>query len=334
MKVLITSLNPKHGVNPVVQRLFDPLIGWQRANASTCDVVMLSFIAEPKDFELDVQTMQTLVARRVPVIIFDHCEAMPPGYLLGCGPQPDNGYSELHRHVAQMNVRAYFKRELLTVFQSPLKCALWPIDWTVPNYGLDGTTDEPNQFMDRPIDILMSWGYSSESRPRLHGELLRKAGMFGAHFVMCEEDLEMALKEGRQRIFALLFCPWYRRIQLSKIIRWQKLAKVSISVRGMGLKCFRSAEAPYNSVMAHQTPEAVQWAFPWVAGENCIGLPNGDDLQVDEQKAVRHLYEWLRLRQGELHNLYLKGIANQRNYQSQAYSTQYLLPRISKALAQ
>lgn len=190
-------------------------------------------------------------------------------------------------------------------------------------------------FDKRPIDIFMSWGYSSESRPRLMGELLKQAGRFGAHFALTEEDLDIALKEGRQRIFALLHTPHYRRIHIQNLMDWQAKSKISISLNGAGIKCFRHAESSYNCVMATQDTLSVIWSYPWVHGENCISLTRKDfePKEIEEGYAVETLWHWLRVQQGRLYDIYLAGVANNEKYHADNYGRDYLLPKIKEALA-
>lgn len=337
MRVLITSLNTRHGVNPIVQRLFDPIAHeYQPATIADCEAIFLSVIAPPCEFFLDQPLLDRIVNRGVPVVIFDHTETKESSVILGIGSMHDsNEYIQLQRAVPALKLKAYFKRELLTGFQSPLSCPLYPLDWTIPNWP-DPPIDTREQYEARPIDLLMSWGYSSESRPRLYGELMRKAGKFAAHFALTDEDVDRSLEDKRQRIFALLFAPYYRRIHIDRILRWQQQCKLSISLRGCGLKCFRCAEASYNSLLVQQTPWVVQWSFSWVGGcerePNCLGLPNTPEGEIDGDASMDMLYAWLRVNQGSLYDIYLRCIENGKNYRMDNYSNGYLLPRLRKAL--
>lgn len=334
MKVLITSLNPKHDVNPVVNRLFTPLAK-EFAPAKSiheAEAVFLSFIAAPQELTLDRELLWEITQRNMPVVVFDHTESLGQNYLLTQGEPPRDFGDYQILHDAVLRVRAYFKRELLTAAWSPLPFPVYPLDWTVPEFG-SLAPDTREQFNARPIDLLMSWGYSSLSRPRMYGELIRQAERFGAHFALQPEDVTRALAEKRERIFALLFAPYYRRIPMSDILKWQKQTKVTLSLKGMGLKCFRCAEASFNSILAQQSPEAVQWSYPWVPGQNCIGLPNrqGED-DLDEGAALELLWSWLRIVQGDLYDIYLRGIENQKHYRMEPYARNYLLPKLREAL--
>ncbi len=193
-----------------------------------------------------------------------------------------------------------------------------------------GRCDTREQFESRPIDIFMVWGYSNEVRPKMMGELLKQAGRFCAHFALTGEDLDRALAEKRERIFALLHVPHFRRIHIQQLMQWQAQAKISLSLNGAAKKCFRDAEASYNTVMARQSPDDVVWSFPWKHGENCIGLniPDWDKLG----DAVETLWHWLRVEQGRLYDIYLAGVKNNENYHVDNYGRNYLLPKIKEAL--
>jgi hypothetical protein len=341
VRALITSFNQKLGLNPMVSRLLHAIPGFEPAGVHDCDVVFLSFIAPEQDFVPDKMTLDAISRRKLPVIIFDHSETFKEPFILGFSPvEPGGQYELVHSILArELNTKAYFKREMSPTPPSPFNLIfpVYPLDWTL-NALSPAHVDTREEYNARPIDIFYSWGYSNESRPRLMGELLRQAGRFCAHFCLTEEDLDVALKEGRERIFALLFTPHFRRIHYSKIFEWQGKAKVSISMFGAGKKCFRCAEASYNAVMAQQAPDELQWSYPWVAGRNCIQLPTGRRLDKDsfwreeEEVAVAWLYSGLRETQGSLYDIYLKGMENNQRYHNATYARDYLAPRIMEAL--
>lgn len=341
MKAFLTSFNSVHGVNPMVSWTLDALPGFQRATAEDCEVVFLSFICPANDFTLDAESLKVIVDRKAPVIIFDHTETFAPDFFLGATPIPESSpYKPLSEAVRQLPIKAYFKRELSPDKGSFPGVPVHPIDWTlkVINCGGPVELDTVEAYNARPIDIFFSWGYSCESRPKLMGELLRRAGEFSAHFCLTEDDLDRALQEKRERIFALLFTPHFRRIHISKIIEWQAKAKISVSMFGAGKKCFRHAESSYNCLMAQQAPDTVQWSYPWVAGENCLQLPEGekfvqDHWRKEEEVAVDWLYQALRMEQGKLHPVYVNCVLNNRNYHNNTYAREWLLPKIQKALA-
>jgi hypothetical protein len=333
MNIWLTALDRRLGVNPMISRLFQIPEFQQR---DPIDAVFLSFIAAPQNFELDHAALSKLKGIKKPIIVFDHTEGLWQNFILGQtdGANAPHEYYELHETLKFMDVRAYFKRELFNGwFHDPCncKCQIYPLDWVLSG-AVFPPVDSREQFEKRPIDILMSWGYSSEDRPRLMGELLKQAGRFGAHFCLTEEDLDRALAEKRERIFALLHTPHYRRIHFSKLFQWQQQAKVSISLKGAGYKCFRDCEAPHNSIMARQEPNAVVWSYPWINRDNCLGLPINQDFSLSVGAAVDYLFHSLRIEQGALYNIYLRGMENNLKYHAAEYSRNYLLPKIQEAL--
>ena len=332
MKILLTSFNTKLGVNPLVSRLFEPLPEIQLAGVHDCEAVFLSFIAPESDFVPDKLLLDAVSRRKLPVIIFDHSETFPSQFIFPFDDLASGPYAQLRSVVREhMDVKAYFKRELLPRsedYNSTFAFPVHALDWTLhPMFG-DPPVDTPEQYHARPIDIFFSWGYSNESRPKLMGELLRQAGSFHAHWALTEEDLDRALAEGRERIFALLFTPHYRRIHIKKLMEWQQKSKLAISMNGAGRKCFRDAEASYNCAMAREAPGLVEWSYPWKDSQNCIGLAE----KTTEEERVRHLYFWLRTHQGLLYPVYTTGTDNAKRYQNSNYAREYLWPKIEEAL--
>lgn len=328
MKTFITSFNQKLGVNPMVGRILDAIPGVVRTPLKDCDVIFYLFIAPESDFELDKVTLEEAKRRDVPVIVFDYTETFPTGFVISANKLSASRYEPISQWLFTARVAAYFMREMPAQWTTyptvPYK--IYPIDWAISDQP-EPPIDTPDQFAARPIDIFMSWGYSNESRPKLMGELLRQAGKFCAHFCLTDEDLSRALHEKRERIFALLYTPHYRRIPLTELLFWQQRSKISISMFGAGKKCFRCAEASYNCVMAQQAPQLVEWSYRWAREVNCIALD-----ATSEEHSVDLLYQALRVYQGDLHPIYLAGMANNRKYHNTAYARDYLLPKIQEAL--
>ncbi len=331
MNVFLTSCDLHLGLNPMVARtiLAIPGIKIQTTITPNTDAIFLSWIASPDLFHQDAPLIRAIVDSKKPVIIFDHQETANENQLLGWDHPLDNSYANLHAAASMMNVVAYFKREFISgkpfTWGTP-KFPVHPLDWVLQTNGERHIPVWRETFEARPIDVFYSWGYSSESRPKLMGELLKQAGRFCSHFCLTEEDLDRALKEKRERIFALLHVPHFRRIHIAKIMEWQQQAKVSISMFGAGKKCFRHAEASYNCVMAHQSPEQVIWSYQWKNGNNCIGLWH------DEGCSVEDLWKHLRVHQGALYDIYIAGVKNNENYHADNYGRHYLLPKIKEAL--
>jgi hypothetical protein len=87
------------------------------------------------------------------------------------------------------------------------------------------------------------------------------------------------------------------------MIELYKQSKIVISAWGIGRKCFRDAEAPFDSVMAIQETY-YHYSYPWIDGKNCIKLPNKISEngleQIDEEAAVDIILYYLnRLEKGE-----------------------------------
>ena len=163
MKALVTSFNKKLGVNPMVSRLLDAL-PIERAGADNCEVVFYSFIAPEQDFDLDPTLLDIVTRRGVPVVVFDHEETFGKDFFIGCSPTPENSrYFNIHKWLTCANVKAYFKRELLSGSNvaTGLPFPVFPLDWTL-EASAPAKVDSREEYNARPIDVFYSWGYSNE----------------------------------------------------------------------------------------------------------------------------------------------------------------------------
>jgi hypothetical protein len=154
---------------------------------------------------------------------------------------------------------------------------------------------------------------------------------FGTAPAQCLEDVEAAISTGRHCPMALMYTPHYRRLPMEKVMWLQSQAKITISLYGNGMKCFRSVEAGYNSVMAHQAPERLKWAYPWIDRHNCIGLANklGTD-RLDLDKAIETLHYWAVVDHGALYTLYEHGVMHNQHYVADTYGRDYIIPKIKE----
>ena len=273
----------------------------------------------------DEPAFDALAKAKLPVIVLDYHE--PLG-------QPEQ-FRLLFEALKRLNVVGWFKRELKAnyVVQG---CPVWPLDFTVRRWPQHDIPEPRTMFDQRPLDILMMWGYSHLDRVRLHGALMTSFESFrsGTAPAQTLEDVEMAVQHNWSCPLALLYTPHYRRIPLEKTFWLQSKAKITISLFGNGMRCFRNSEAGYNSVMALQAPEALQWSYPWLDQHNCLALenyPNTGDL--DLAKAVEKLRYWTVVDHGALYTLYEHGTANNQRYINATYAQDYLLPLIKTVCA-
>ena len=259
----------------------------------------------------------------LPVIIFDYSEH-----------SFNTQFDQLFEAIKKLRVVGWFKRELKASHQIT-GCPVWPLDFTIcrcPDYDSPQSREDFNR---RPIDILMVWGYSNLDRVALHGSLMASFEHFlaGPAPALTFEDIEFILARKQTCAMTLLYTPEYRRLPVERLFWLQNQAKVTISLFGNGMKCFRSAEAGYNSVSAHQAPEEAQWSYPWLDQHNCLALENlpGTN-RLDLAKAVQKLRYWTVVDHGALYTLYANGVANNQHYVTDVYGRGYLVPRIKQAL--
>ncbi len=136
MNIFLTSCDLHLGLNPMVARtiLAIPGIKIQTTITPNTDAIFLSWIASPDLFHQDAPLIRAIVDSKKPVIIFDSMETAPSNCLLGVDEcvATLSPYGELFLAVRQMNIVAYFKRELLRGFPLPhTKFPVYALDWTL-----------------------------------------------------------------------------------------------------------------------------------------------------------------------------------------------------------
>ncbi len=286
----------------------------QSESQADCVIVVVSYVG-------DYKFNPMLAKVRKPVILLDFIEggwdAGEKPNLLGYSLQ-DFGHlntpewARLTQWVRDIEPRLYFKRELhrrdRVSNRAPIE---YPCRMEVP------PLQSKEEFNARPIEVFSSWGLSNPSRQRLHGDIFRRAHDTGIHVVDAwDQDNRF---EGRT--WATIHSPWFNRKPLEEVMRWQRRAKISVSMPGAGVKCFRSAESPVDSIMAlHE--DSLAWSFPWTHLENCIRLEPGNEFNS--------LYKVASLNM--LYDTYCASRENILRYTSERYAREYLLPLISARL--
>ena len=338
-------------VEALVLKTLESVGKWQRVPLSSAELVVFVF-TWTREFQFDENEFSAVVKHGAPMVVFDYLEGggTDPtiiGEILGAG-MPQDDFRKLHAalNTSGLITVKYFKRELPVNFSAQTRCPVRPIDYVVDDYLSENRVQTEAEYMARPVDILMIWGSSSGSRPLLAGELLKQLDRFHAYpcFALQLGDLEYNLKTNFCPIAILYQNGFWNRLPMQRVMEIQRLAKVSISCRGAGIKCFRSAEAGYNAIMAQQSVDQVQWAFPWVpapqglpshktALPNCINLPSkpGSD-DIDEFTSVNELYRWTMVERGWLYPIYKLGVENNQNYVAANYVVRYLIPEICASL--
>jgi hypothetical protein len=339
MKAFITICHKNHAYDPTLSYLFR---AFEKVNnVQDCDVVIMP-ITYQNEYVADEQLMYDIESSGKKIIIVDFVEygwdVAEPNHFFGVNTQAwenkfqNKEYFKLDMFIWRNTPRIalYFKRELVSnPIDTPYK--VLPIEYpgvsTLPEYNPEVSYEE---YTNRPIDIIMTWGLSNPSRPILHGELVKQSALNGQHLVSNIAHFTTCQKRGEKRMAVIAHIPDFARVSNLELLHLQSMAKISISLSGAGSKCFRSAESPYNSVMAIQENN-LEWSYPWINGANCIELPNRQySFLIDENKSYGRLMHYLESPK-YLYGMYLQGIDNWKNYDLNNYASDYVLKEISKA---
>lgn len=337
MKAFITLCHKNHSYDGTLTHLFRAFI---KTSLQDCDVVIFP-VTYQNEYVADEELMSAIVNSGKKIVIVDFVEygwdATNTNHFFGLNTREflnkfQNGeYLKLDDFFKNMKelgrIALYFKRELnespITDFD--ILPAEYPGIATLPDHKID-TFD---QFNSRPIDILMVWGLSNPSRPILHGELLKQSALNGQHLVSSIDHVSTCLQRGDKRMVVLLHIPDFARVPIEQILMLQSLSKITVSLNGAGVCCFRDTESSYNSVLARQENNK-QWTYPWIERINAIGLPNKKNGLIDEAWSYSRLMGHLEDREG-LYNIYLHGTANWKNYEVNNYSN-YILNQVREAI--
>lgn len=158
------------------------------------------------------------------------------------------------------------------------------------------------QFNSRPINVFQYWGRSSEHRLRIHSEILMHSYKKG--FQACDNIyyINSYLDHESCEKWITLWIPHYQRIEVRELMKVNNLSKLSLSWGGAGFKCFRTAEAPVNSVMVmHKNNFA--WSYDWNE-TNCILVEHGKEIEGIEAA----------LSNPSLYDIYVEGMKNVDKY--------------------
>lgn len=207
-----------------------------------------------------------------------------------------------------------FKREL---FKDCHKTNYLPIEYLYQEE-LEHHEQSLDVYSKRVIDKLMVWGLSHMSRPKLHANMMIACIEENKELAMQPNQIDWCL-EKRLKCDGLLYQPYWDRLPLRRILRWQEQAFFSFSLAGEGHKCFRHAEACFGSVMAMDTQSNLKWTYEWKDGVNCVNALN---------------LVWTKKKYDieQLHKIYLAGQETFKKYQADAYVRDYVLVKIKEKL--
>lgn len=321
---------------------------WERTPVNQADIVIYVF-TWTQEWDFDQAEFEAVAKRNIPLFVFDYLEGEGTPIAMGgiINEHLSRTHLNIHTALSSIPIAKYFKREMVKDWPT-LRFPTRPIDFVVDDYLDQNRVDTEAEFMARPVNVMMIWGSSSGSRPLLAGELIKQLDRFRSYpcFALQLGDLEYNVRTQNFNPIAILYQNgFWNRIPMSKLLAIQRQAKISISCRGVGRKCFRSAEAGYNAILAQQDLDLLQWSFPWHsmpcgrvptyldAPPNAINLPSKPgSLDIDEKASVDELHRLVEIDAGWLYPIYKAGVENNQNYVAANYIVRYLIPEICATL--
>lgn len=364
MKAFLT-LCDKHGKldGSVKHHLFRTI---EQVSLEEADLVFI-VITHFEDYEPDFELFERITASCKRIVVVDYIEygwdKTDTDHIFGINTEEYIKYFSCKEYIhldaflkANIDkILIYFKRELPLNSKVSAAFKILPIDYTgilktlpksIPPIPFE-EYDKPDSFEEfnsRPIDILMIYGKSNPSREQLHGEIMKQAHNNGwniinnAHTLNNPEMTENGVLrktyrstgEPIKKLVVLLYQQHFERMPMAACLKLQQMAKITVSLNGCGRKCFRHAEASYNSVMALQE-NGLQWAYPWTTDNSIILTNCTNSTLIDTVFSV----DTLRHEMDEkliLYNIYLNGIANWEKYETKYYTENHFLKNIREAL--
>lgn len=207
--------------------------------------------------------------------------------------------------------KVFFKRELL---KKDVTDKVKPIEYpcVVNQYEIEGEEG----FNSRPINVFQYWGRSNECRLKIHSEIWMHA--FKKGFQPCDNLYYISdyLKNEQGEKWITLWIPHWARVEINNLLTINSYSKLSLSWPGAGFKCFRTSEAPVNSVLVMHKNEFA-WAYDWNES-NCILVEPNKEIDGIE----------LALKNKDLYNIYKNGVENVKKYRLDNYINNYILPII------
>ena len=205
-----------------------------------------------------------------------------------------------------------FQRELL---QKDRTDKLIPIEYTSHLQELGAQTND--EFLKRPLEVSYYWGRSSEDRVVVQGEIFQLAAKRGFDVLTQFNFVEPAIKDNpSSKKWLAVFAPHYSRLDVNEVQPIIRKSKVTIVMPGCGVKTFRHGESCGDAIMA-MPDNNLAWSYPWISGENCLGLGGLSIALCD------HLEDEVRLC-----NIYRSAMENARNYRIDTYLRRWVVGNI------
>lgn len=220
--------------------------------------------------------------------------------------------------VKENSFKLLFKRELLA---KDVSDTVKPIDYTTHLHPIPIQTEE--EFNARPLSAAYYFGRSNEKRLLAQSLIWKGATQYG--YSVCDNiyyfDGFMKYESGKKYFSAHI--PHYYRVQIENVLAINGLAKVGLVPHGAGIKTFRAAEVPCNSVMLMWDDNLAWGGGEWKPAVNCFKCKPGYEVETIEMIN--------KLPPDKLHQIYKAGVETWDKYRTENYITDYLLPIINKA---
>lgn len=219
-----------------------------------------------------------------------------------------------------------FKRELLKKDKTENILPInFPCYWQIP------PPNSKTDFENRKLDVFNVWGYSHELRRMFHGECFVNAVKNNKCIIDSFSNLEHELSDNRKKWLSV-FTPHYARQDMNYVLGIQAMSKLSVSLPGAGVHCFRHSESPINSVMVMRD-DPIAYSFEWKHNFNCIKFSVGTDIEsIRGLNGAKEIFEAIEeaLQNPNLYDIYLEGIKNCEKYRIDKYCTEYIEPIIKQ----
>lgn len=324
MKLAIVSAHAQGHIDPTLLGSLLNHLPNRVSSVSDADVVIV-----PVSHHADFQFNEELRRITKPVVLMDFMEYFGyarngDSHVLGVSTLPINLASsrewvKLHQWVTQNPPALYFKREL---FQRDVTDKVLPIEWpcTLPAWEIESE----QAFNARPFQVFYNWGYSNALRPRLAGEIYQLMSQGKIEVISSFEHIDAKIHEPQPKWISI-HSPHTHRTHINDILRRQAQSKMSVSLPGSGVKCFRSVEAPVHTIPV-MVSDFMAWSFPWNHRSNCVKLRDiNPSIPMAEQLLCAVNME-------DLYPIYVAAQETIDKYRTHRYISEYVLPAIQKIL--
>lgn len=332
LKVFLTTLDLSDpiGRNHAFVDQYDQF--YDQVSLEECDLVFVVPVFHKKDYLLNTELANDIVNSKKLIVFFDYNELgwwvdgeydhiFGVNSILGSHFAEDEllaPYAYLSEWMRGMflakRVTAYFKRELhnTTVEKYPGK-NIHPIDWV--NHIVWDTIDTEEEFNARPIEVLFIFGQSHPNRMQFVSSVINFSSI--NHWNICTDPSDLAYTPGKK--VAMFHRGWWNRLSQGEMYDLQSKAKITVSMPGYGIKCFRDAEAPVNSVMAMMETDIVRM----------IDWKEAGAIMMNHRSMVGEI-EGALSQPDKLYARYLLGIKQSENTKPNLVWDNYILPKLSK----